>query len=171
MNKLGKYTLYISCLILLTSAKGTRTGTIDFNTIPPYIDHILGQLMGLNVQCDLRAKNDFNAIKDQAKKASLKPTRVERWFNIPVQRTSDQIQENIFSSIIDFVEKRSYNYAYQKTHNTRTSQEVANKIRDSITKQIIGTAEFEPGALALFIGNDLCKKVDEECKLLGCIDI
>jgi len=163
MGTFTKKTLTMTFIQILTSS--IYIGAVELNpqTIPRYVDHTVDHLMGINNQYDHHARNDIRIIKEEAVQTSQKPTVAERLFSLEVQRTTNQVEENVFSSIIDFVEKQSYRYAWDKTNNARVAQKVSKKIRTSLEKQITQTGEFKPGALAEFIGNALFKKVSEEC--------
>lgn len=163
MYNLIKKTFNVACLSLLSSINYTSAIELNSETIPRYVDNTVEQLVGINNKSEWRAQLDKSSIKYYAIKASIEPTQAEREYPLGVERTADQVQNNVYSSIIDFVEKQSYRIAFEKTNNDRVAHRIAKTLRDSIEKQIIQTNEFLPGALSGFVGNALHQKVNEQC--------
>jgi len=169
MNKYTGRLLKIASIALLCSQNCLAEPTFTNDTIRNYVENAIEQLLGVNNEYDPLAREDISIIKERVIAASLKPTVWERMFRRPIERTSDEIQKNVYTGIIDFVEEQSYKAAFDKTNNAYIATKVSQNLRNFVANRVAETGEFKAGRLARFAGCRLRDAILEQCSRFSAV--
>lgn len=169
MNKRAGRLLHVACMGLAWSNSCWATPELNLDAIRNYVENALEQLLAIGNEYDKLARDDINSIKERVIAASTKPTMWERMFRINIERTADDVQNNVYAGITDFVEQQSYKFAFEKTNNAYIASKVSKNMRDFIAKRITQTGEFRPGALSRFVGQRFRDAISEQCNRFSAV--
>jgi len=168
-KRTDKLLAQIACIGLVWSINCGAASELGSDAIRNYVENALAHLSGIGNEYDSLAHNNINTIKEHIIAASTKLTAWERMFHLNIERTIDEVQNNVHSGIIDFVEHQSYRYAFEKTNNAYIANKVSKNMRNFCAKKITQTGEFKPGALSQFVGQTLHEAVSEQCNRFDAI--
>lgn len=127
--------------------------------IENYVQNIVASLFnGHNQQ-------EQKSICNRVTKKLLAQTVWENGYDLPIERTTQEVYQTTLGGIVDYVERKSFDLAKVESGNYETSVNVSALMRDEIEKQITATGTFNEGALVNYIGKDLEYKVHNACHL------
>lgn len=131
------------------------TNLLNEKQIQNYVGNVLDALFALNHD----ASDDKRAIEHHVTKKLVEPTTLEKEYNIPVERTQQQVYQEVLNAIVNYVEKKSFYIAKQHTGNHRVTSVISKSIKLELSQKISSSGDFQIGALGEFVGNRLEQKV------------
>ncbi len=168
MNKYTNRLLNIA-IVVLCSQYCLAGPTFTSDTIRNYVENAIEQILGIDNEYDPLAREDISIIKEHVIATSLKPTVWERMFRKPIERTSEEIQNNVYAGIINFVEEQSYKAAFDKTNNAYIATKVSQNLRNFVANRVAETGEIKVGELSRFVGYRLRDAIIEQCSRFSAV--
>ena len=149
----------MQCPARTIPSKSTPSNILTEHQIENYVQNIIASLFNnYNSQ-------DQKSLSKHITKKLLEKTAWEKSYNLPVERTTQDVYQATLSGIVDYVERKSFDLAKNESGNYETAIQVSNFIRNQVEKTITTTGTFNEGALKNYIGKDLEYKVRNSCNL------
>lgn len=127
--------------------------------IENYVQNIIASLFSNYNQ------QDQAALCKRITKKLLEKTDCEKNYNLPIERTTQDVYEQTIGGIVDYVERKSFDLAKKECGHHDTTVQVSKLIRNELEKKITTTGTFSQGALSDYLGKDLEYKVRNTCRL------
>ncbi len=147
----------ISASATPTKVPGQLSNLLHEKQIETYVQNIIASLLHGS------AARDQQAICKHITKKISTPTGWEKSYNLPVERTQQEVYQAVLSGILDFVERQSFTLAKKETGDYLSTTQISEKIRNELAYKISSTDNFIPGELSEFIGKNLEYKVQSTC--------
>lgn len=152
-------TSFALCICARTLYHKSSGNTLNEHQIENYVETIVASLF------NNYSSQDQKKICKQITKKILDKTSWEKSYNIPVERTTQEVYAMTLGGIVDFVEKQSFDLAKIESGNYEISVQVSNLLRNEVEKKIASTGTFSEGALRDYIGKNLEYKVRSTCNM------
>ena len=120
---------------------------------------------------EIKKEEEIHEIKDIAEEEINSPCNYKRVVvKVSPQRpyryqrkkrwNENRLKNRLFSAILDYIENKSYNYAFIKTKNPI----VANEVKKEITNDLLNKLNSANNSLSCYLGKDRNKKVNKIIK-------
>lgn len=96
-------------------------------------------------------------------KKLVEKTVWEKSYNLPVERTTQEVYQKTLGGIVDYVERKSFDLAKIESGKYDTSVQISHLVRNELERIVTTAGTFDEGALKNFIGRDLEYKVRNLC--------
>ena len=104
---------------------------------------------------------EVQQLTSAVKSALYNNRNISTWTSAGKRYKKDLIDQYINSAILEYIEKASYNYAYDRSGNRTIAKRVAESMRNNALARIAQAGALDADAITPFVGEELKKAVRE----------